>query len=35
MMFNQDVKRGFLLGLGAVAAFYVFGVATGILRRVV
>jgi hypothetical protein len=32
---NSDVKKGFLLGLGAVAAFYVFGVATGIIRRVI
>jgi hypothetical protein len=32
---NADVKKGFLLGLGAVAAFYVFGVATGIIRRVI
>jgi hypothetical protein len=32
---NADVKKGFLLGLGAVAAFYFFGVATGIVKRVI
>jgi hypothetical protein len=32
---NADVKKGFLLGLGAVMAFYVFGVATGVIRRVI
>jgi hypothetical protein len=32
---NSDVRKGFLLGLGAVAAFYVFGIATGIIRRVI
>lgn len=32
---NSDVKKGFLLGLGAVAAFYIFGVATGLVRRVI
>jgi hypothetical protein len=32
---NSDVKKGFLLGLGAVAAFYVFGVMTGVIKRIV
>jgi len=32
---NNDFKRGFMLALGVVAAMYVFGIATGVLKKVV
>lgn len=31
---NSDFKRGLWTGMGVLAAVYVFGLATGILKRV-
>jgi hypothetical protein len=35
MNINADFKRGFLVALGVVTAVYVFGLATGTVRRIV
>jgi hypothetical protein len=35
MNLNDDVKKGFFIALGAVVALYVFGYATGVLKRIV
>ena len=32
---NQDFKRGFFIALGVVVGVYVFGLATGILKKVI
>lgn len=31
---NQDFKRGFFVALGVIAGVYVFGLATGVLKKV-
>lgn len=33
-MMNSDFKRGLYTGMGVLVAVYVFGLATGILKRV-
>jgi hypothetical protein len=34
MTWNDDFKRGFMVALGAVAALYIAGLASGVFRRV-
>ena len=31
---SPDFKRGFLIGMGVLVAAYVFGLATGVLKKV-
>lgn len=32
---NQDFKRGLMVGMGVLVAVYVFGLATGVLKKVI
>jgi predicted branched-subunit amino acid permease len=35
MRINDDFRRGFMVCAGVLVAFYVVGVATGVLKRIV
>lgn len=31
---NADFKRGFMVGVGVLAAMYAFGIVTGVIKKV-